>query len=46
MITDGKLKKKARILVFNSPQVICFANWPPDTGVLSEDRWVVRYLGK
>lgn len=44
MITDGKLKKKARTLVFNSPQVIIFANFEPDYSCLSADRWIVTHL--
>lgn len=43
-ITDAKLKKKARIIVMNSPHVIIFANEPPDTSKLSEDRWNIREI--
>lgn len=28
-VSDGKLKKETRNLVFNRPHVVCFANWPP-----------------
>lgn len=42
MIMDGKLKKKARMLCFNTPHVIVFANEPPGMiGEMSEDRIVV-----
>lgn len=46
-VTDGKLKKTARRLIFNRPYVICFANWPPPESVpLSADKLRVRYIGK
>lgn len=38
-ITDSKLKKKARIMMFDPPHVICFSNSPPDKSKLSRDRW-------
>lgn len=44
LISDSKLKKKSRNIVMDSPHVICFANWPPDQGKLSEDRWKVFNL--
>lgn len=39
LISDSKLKKKSNNIIMDSPHVICFANWPPDTGKLSQDRW-------
>lgn len=41
-ITDSKLKKKARTLMFDPPHVIIFSNYEPDLEKLSADRWVVR----
>lgn len=38
-ITDAKLKKKARIVCFDSPHVVVLANEPPDMSKLSADRW-------
>lgn len=38
-ITDSKLKKQARILMFDPPHIICFANEPPCRSKLSADRW-------
>lgn len=43
-ITDCKLKKKGRILAFNSPHVVIFSNEPPDTSKLSGDRWNIEYF--
>lgn len=43
-ITDGKLKKHARIIAFNSPHVIVLANDPPNENKLSEDRWKIERL--
>lgn len=44
VVTDGKLKKEARQLIFNPPHVVCFANEEPDYSKLSLDRWVLRKL--
>lgn len=41
-ITDAKLKKEARTLIFDSPHVVIFANEYPDREKLSLDRWEVR----
>lgn len=47
MITDAKLKKKARCLLFNSPHIVVFANEPPDMqGRLSSDRLIVKEITK
>lgn len=43
-VKDGLMfscKYKSRTLVFNSPHVIVFANWPPNLEELSVDRWKV-----
>lgn len=39
LVSDGKLKKKMRTIVMNSPHIICFANWPPNIEAMSSDRW-------
>ena len=31
--------------VFASPHILVFANWPPNRGAMSADRWDVRELG-
>jgi len=41
LISDSKLKKKSNNIVMDSPHVVVFANWPPDTSKLSEDRWKI-----
>lgn len=43
-ITDAKLKKKARTIMFNPPHVIIFANYYPDTEKLSPDRWIIKKI--
>lgn len=43
-ITEAKLKKEMRVVISNSPHVVCFANTPPDTSRLSGDRWHVVCL--
>lgn len=40
-ITDSKLKKKARTLMFNPPHVLIFSNFPPKRSTMSADRWSV-----
>lgn len=43
LISDSKLKKRSNNIIMDSPHVICFANWPPCTDKLSNDRWnIVR----
>lgn len=44
LISDSKLKKISRNIIMNSPHVLVFANWPPDTSKLSKDRWVITNL--
>lgn len=40
-------KYETGVKVFNSPHIICFANYPPaKPEELSQDRWVVKYLGE
>lgn len=47
MITDAKLKKKARCLLFNAPHVVVFANEPPELKrEMSEDRFVVKEINQ
>lgn len=47
-IKNGKIfspKYESRGLMFNSPHLLIFANYaPPDMGMLSKDRWVVRNI--
>lgn len=38
-------KYESHMKYFNSPHVICFANFPPDMGSMSIDRWKVVDLG-
>jgi len=45
MITDSKLKKESRLIIMNSPIVICFANWPPVRNNMSADKWKITELG-
>lgn len=40
-ITDSKLKKQSRILMFDPPHIIIFSNYPPELKKLSIDRWRV-----
>lgn len=37
-------KYESQMKLFKQPHVVVFANWPPDTTKLSEDRWDVRDL--
>lgn len=46
-IQDGYFfspKYKSSMQLFNPPHVVCFSNFPPDTGTLSLDRWIVRRI--
>jgi len=48
-IKDGMVcntKYETGVKIFNSPHLICFANFPPnDKEKLSDDRWVITNLG-
>lgn len=44
LITEAKLKKKAKTTVMNCPHVIVFANWPPGDAPLSKDRLVIERI--
>lgn len=37
-------KYEARMCVFESPHVVCFANFPPCESKLSADRWVIERI--
>lgn len=37
-------KYESQMCMFNSPHIICFANFPPDYNKLSKDRWKVECL--
>lgn len=37
-------KYESSMCIFNSPHVICFANFPPDRGALSIDRWSIHRI--
>ncbi|ALY05862.1 replication-associated protein [Ctenophore-associated circular virus 4] len=46
-IKDGLIfstKYESQHAIFDSPHVICFANWIPDKRKLSDDRWDIRTL--
>lgn len=45
-VTDGKLKKQVKITCCAPPHIIIFANYTPDLGLLSSDRWVVKNIGQ
>lgn len=38
-ITDSKLKKQSRVIMFDPPHIMCFSNCLPDKTKLSADRW-------
>lgn len=42
LMTAGKYSSKT--VVYDSPHVVVFANWEPNRGTLSSDRWIVRNL--
>lgn len=37
-------KYESTMVLMNIPHVICFANAPPDTSMLSMDRWVIKEI--
>lgn len=37
-------KYESKMCVFNSPKVICFSNFHPNTFMLSADRWIIEEL--
>lgn len=39
-------KYESNMVMFNNPHVVCFANYPPDYGRLSKDRWNVFEIVK
>lgn len=46
-VKDGifcSTKYESKMCVFDSPHVICFANWPPNEEALSKDRWKITKL--
>lgn len=43
-VTDCKLKKQGRTLIFNAPHVVVFANEEPDRYKLSPDKWKIEYF--
>lgn len=46
LISNCKLQKKTINVLMNPPHIICFANKPPNTRKLSEDRWHIVRLDK
>lgn len=44
LITEAKLKKKAKTTIINCPHVICFANWVPENIPLSPDRLKIERI--
>ena len=46
-VKDGLMtaqKYRGQTLIFDSPHVIVFANYLPDTDMMSKDRWDIRLL--
>lgn len=37
-------KYESKMVIFNQPHVVCFANFYPDESKLSEDRWNIRNI--
>lgn len=44
-VTEGKLKKTARVISFAPPHVVIFSNDEPNLSKMSLDRWVIMRLG-
>jgi len=48
-VKDGMIfsaKYESKMKVFNSPHVMCFANYPPVKDMLSQDRWYIRRIAE
>lgn len=43
-VTEGKLKKQARRLIFAPPHVVIFSNSEPDQSKMSGDRWKIIFI--
>lgn len=43
-VTDCKLKKEAKVTCCAPPHIIIFANFKPDTSLMSKDRWHIQNL--
>lgn len=39
-------KYESGMVMYNTPHVFCFANFPPEEHKMSKDRWVVERVGK
>lgn len=42
MVFSPKYESKTK--VFNTPHIVCFANFLPDVDEMSKDRWVIKYI--
>ncbi len=38
-------KYESKMIIYDQPHVIIFANWEPDKGRLSKDRWIIKDIG-
>lgn len=39
-------KYESDMVIGNCPHIICFANWEPDIEAMSNDRWIIKWIGK